>query len=364
MSDASRRAWNRGGRSWAARSRRLVWLSVGFLLLGLPALGQTQSPAAPAPAAAEQPDRPGIVSGTIVDQTGAAVGAAHVKLTSSGSAPSQETQSNGDGQFSFANVAPGPFQITIASEGFATQTVTGALNSGQTYVVAQITLPVAAESTQVQVVVPRAEVAEAEMKVEEKQRVFGVVPNFYVSYDPDATPLDSKQKFQLAWRTLIDPVTFGITGAIAGIQQADHDFSGYGQGAAGYGKRYGASYADLVSGTLIGSALLPSVLKQDPRYFYRGTGSKRSRVFYAIANSVICKGDNKHWQPNYSSILGSLAAGGISNLYYPKEDRGAELTFENALIGIGAAAGANLLQEFLIPKLTPNFPKHKPQPQS
>jgi hypothetical protein len=101
-------------------------------------------------------------------------------------------------------------------------------------------------------------------------------------------------------------------------------------------------------------------LKQDPRYFYKGTGTKRSRLMYAIANSVICKGDNGRWEANYSSILGSLAAGGISNLYYPEADRGAGLTFENTLIGIGTTAAANILQEFVIKKLTPNLPSHDP----
>jgi hypothetical protein len=111
---------------------------------------------------------------------------------------------------------------------------------------------------------------------------------------------------------------------------------------------------------LIGSAILPSLLKQDPRYFYKGSGSKRSRVLYAVANSVICKGDNGHWQANYSGILGSLAAGGMSNLYYPANDRGAGLTFENTLVGIGATAAANVLQEFVVRKLTPNVPNPDP----
>jgi hypothetical protein len=133
-----------------------------------------------------------------------------------------------------------------------------------------------------------------------------------------------------------------------------------GQGAQGYAKRYGAAYADTATSTLIGSAILPSLLKQDPRYFYKGSGSKRSRVLYALANSVICKGDNGHWQANYSGIFGSLAAGGISNLYYPANDRGAGLTFENTLIAIGATAAANVLQEFVIRKLTPNVPNHDP----
>jgi len=129
----------------------------------------------------------------------------------------------------------------------------------------------------------------------------------------------------------------------------------------GFAKRYGASYADFVAGTFIGSAILPSLLKQDPRYFYKGTGSKSSRVLYAIANSVICKGDNGRWQPNYSSIGGSLAAGGLSNLYYTGKDRDAvSWTFQNALINIGATAATNLLQEFVIKKVTPKLPKHEP----
>ena len=164
---------------------------------------------------------------------------------------------------------------------------------------------------------------------------------------------------------MVDPITFGISGAIAGLQQAQNTFSGYGQGAGGYARRYGAAYGDTVTSTLIGSAILPSLLKQDPRYFYKGTGSKRSRLLYAIANSVICKGDNGHWQANYSAIIGGLAAGGISNLYYPAKDReGAELTIENALIGIGATAAANVLQEFVIRKFMSNVPKSDPSGSS
>lgn len=180
-------------------------------------------------------------------------------------------------------------------------------------------------------------------------------PNFYVSYQQDALPLRPKQKFELAWKSSIDPVTLAATGAVAGIQQAQNEFSGYGQGARGYAKRYGASYGDAVIGTVIGGAILPSLLKQDPRYFYKGTGSTRSRILYALANAVICKGDNGHWQFDYSGILGALAAGGISNLYYPASSRnGAGLTFENTLIGIGGSGVANLFQEFLIRKLTPH----------
>ncbi len=310
------------------------------------------------------PQLPGTISGTIVDQTGAVVAGARVKLTRQDQSLSRDALSGNEGQFSFANIAPGPFQLTITAAGFAAQAASGTLHPGETCLVPQINLDVATAVTEVQVGLTRdevAEVAEQELKEEEKQKVLGFIPNFYVTYVPHAAPLNTRQKFELAWKTTVDPVTFAIVGGIAGIQQAQNDFSGYGQGAQGYAKRYGASFADLVTGTFIGSAILPSVLKQDPRYFYKGTGTVRSRTLYAVANSVICKGDNGHWQANYSNILGNLAAGGISNLYYPAANRnGAGLTFENALIGIGSTAAANIVQEFFVRRFTRKAPNQDP----
>jgi hypothetical protein len=281
-----------------------------------------------------------------------------VKLSAEDPSPSQEVQSGDDGQFSFTHVAPGPFQLTVILTGFAPQSISGSLRSGETYTVPQITLALAEVIAEVQVVVSPTELAEEQIKEQEKQRVLGIIPNFYVTYVRDAAPLSPKQKFELAWKSTVDPVTFGITGVIAGVEQAQDDFNGYGQGAQGYAKRFGAAYADGLISTYIGGAILPSLLKQDPRYFYKGTGSKRSRFLYALANSVICKGDSGHWQPNYSGILGGLAAGGISNLYYPAEHNEAAQTFENALIGIGSTAAFNLLQEFVIKKFTPNLPNN------
>ncbi len=303
---------------------------------------------------------PGSVNGTVIDQSGAVVAGALVVLTRKAQvqgdpSATQELRSGGDGQFSFANVAPGDLQLTITSAGFGSQTTALILHPGETQTVPQITLEVATTTTDVEVGMTRMELAEEEIKIQEKQRVFGVLPNFYVTYDPEPVPLTSRQKFEIAWKTLIDPATLIFVGGAAGVEQAQNHFKEYGQGAEGYGDRFGAGYADTVTSTLIGSALLPSVLKQDPRYFYRGTGSIRSRSLYAIANSIICKGDNGHWQVSYSNILGNLAAGGLSNLYYPSQDRnGAGLTFENAAIGIGATAAANLFQEFLVRKLTPS----------
>ncbi|MFZ0797759.1 MAG: carboxypeptidase-like regulatory domain-containing protein [Terriglobales bacterium] len=299
----------------------------------------------------------GSIGGTVADQSGAVVAGARVRLVREDQSLNQEVLSDADGQFSFANIAPGPFQLTITAAGFATQTFSGILDPGEIDTVPQIALAVATDISQVQVSLTQNEVAEEQIKIEEKQRVLGVLPNFYVSYIPNAAPLTPKQKFKLALRTVVDPFTFVFVGGFAGVEQAQDHFAEYGQGAQGYGKRFGAGYADTITGTFIGAAILPSLLKQDPRYFYKGSGSKTSRFLYAIANSVICKGDNGHWQANYSNILGSLAAGGISNLYYPPQDRnGAGLTFANAAIGIGTTAVANLFQEFVIRKLTPKVP--------
>jgi hypothetical protein len=303
---------------------------------------------------------PGRITGKIVDPSGVAIAAANVQITDDKSLNLQ-IQTDEDGVFTFANVAPGPFHISVSSPGFAPLRFSGALGSGESYTVPQIVLAIASVVTEVRVLPPQIEIAQEEMKEEEKQRALGIIPNFYVSYVHDAAPLTAKQKFELAWKTSIDPVNFALTGVIAGVEQSQDDFNGYGQGAQGYAKRYGAAYADGVTDTLIGSAILPALLKQDPRYFYKGTGSTRSRILYAVANAVICKGDNGRWQPNYSGVLGGLAAGGLSNLYYPASDRnGVALTFENTLIGIGATAVTNLLQEFLIRKLTPNLPDHDP----
>lgn len=353
----------------------VVLLGLSVLFCGLSTSAQSQEPpvvqgaesrppnagGTGVPATQQLPDQqaPGTIAGIVVDQTGTSVPGARVKLAREDQSPIQEVLSDGDGRFAFAQIAPGPFRLTIDSVGFASQASSGILRSGETYTIPQITLAVATAITEVRVVPSQIEVAEDQIKVQEKQRVLGVVPNFYVSYVHNAVPLAPKQKFELAWKTAVDPVSFGVNGAVAGIQQAQNQYSGYGQGAQGYAKRFGASYADFLTGTFIGGAVLPSLLKQDPRYFYKGSGTKRSRILYALANSVICKGDDGRWQANYSGILGSLAAGGISNLYYPAKNRdGAELTFENALIGIGESAAVNLLQEFVVRKLTPNASRH------
>ena len=183
--------------------------------------------------------------------------------------------------------------------------------------------------------------AEEQLKLQEQQRIMRVVPNFYTALVPDPAPLSSGQKFRLAFRGAVDPFEFVMAGIDAGFSQARNGFSGYGQGAQGYGKRFGASYVDSFDSAMLGNALLPSLLHQDPRYFRKGTGSFAGRFLYAVSTVARCKSDKGKWVPNYSDIVGELAAGGISNLYYPSANRGAELTFQRAFTqlaegGIGA----------------------------
>jgi hypothetical protein len=211
--------------------------------------------------------------------------------------------------------------------------------------------------TDVEVTLTQHDIAEDQMTAQEKQRVLGVIPNFWVSYVWNAAPLSSGQKFRLAFRDVIDPVSFLGAAFSAGLEQSENEFAGYGQGAKGYFTRMAALYGDGFTSAFLGGAILPSILHQDPRYFYKGKGSIRSRALYAMSAVVICKGDNGKWQPNYSNVLGNLGSAGISNAYYPAANRGGELVVENWLIGTGSGAIGNLFQEFLIRKISRGVPK-------
>jgi hypothetical protein len=304
----------------------------------------------------------GYIRGTIVDRTGTAV-AAQLQLTRQDQSQTSNLLSADNGQFFYTDLPPGPFQLTVVADGFETQRFFGILHPGQAYTIPEIRLALAVVVTEVQVNVKltSVELAQDQIKEQEKQRVLGFVPNFYVTYDRKALPLNPRQKFRLAWKTTTDPFTFVGVAALAGVAQATNAYSGYGQGWDGYAKRFGASYADAITGTFVGSAILPSLLKQDPRYFYKGAGSTGSRVAYALASPVFCKGDNMRWQPNYSNVAGAFASAGISYAYYPNSDRnGAALVFQNSLIRLGEMAFEGVLQEFLIRRLTPHLPNRSP----
>jgi len=358
--DATEKASMRG-------HRNLVWFSLCVLFCSLPHQALSQKvpdlPGTGVSAGQHNTDRQpsGSISGKVVDQSGASIGGAVVKVTLDGEATSQELQSDDDGQFFFGNVPPGPFQLTITSEGLAPQDFSGTLHPGEAYITPLVMLVVATQVTEVRVGLTPIELAQEQIREQEKQRVLGIIPNFYVSYFPNAAALNSKQKFELAWKSSVDPITFLGVGGLAATYQATNRWSGYGSGVEGYAKRYGAVYANVVAGTFIGSAILPSVLKQDPRYFYKGKGSTRSRFLYALSSAFICKGDNGRWQPNYSNVGGYFAAGAVSYLYYPASERhGANLLISSVLIRFGETTIASIFQEFLVPKLTPNLPTPAP----
>jgi hypothetical protein len=307
-----------------------------------------------APQSETQQQTAGSIMGTVTDPNGATVANATITLQSSDSATRRTATTDTNGFFNITGLEPDTYKLTVASSGFAPSTQPDIiLHLNESDLLSPIVLHLAAASTNVDVTFTKHDLAEEQIKQEEKQRIFAIIPNFYVSYNWNAVPLTAKQKFKLAIRNATDPVAFLGAGFAAGIEQWDDGYSGYGQGAQGYGKRFGASYTDAFTGTMIGGAIFPSLFHQDPRYFYKGTGTTRSRILYAISTVVICKGDNGHWQPNYSNVLGSLAGAGLSNLYYPSTDRhGAELTIRNSLIGSASGAIGALFQEFLLKKIS------------
>jgi hypothetical protein len=310
------------------------------------------------------PPSSGNIIGTVFDANGAQITDALVTLENTDSKIQHTLTTDSDGSFKFEAVEAGNFNLTITSTGFSPWVSSDlALNPGQSYAVPPVALQIASAMTDVEVTVSQHDIAEDEMHFAEKQRVLGVFPNFYASYISNAAPLSSGQKFHLALVTSVDPVSIAIPGLIAAIEQSQDSYAEYGQGAQGFAKRFGASSADSLISTMITDAILPSVLHQDPRYYYKGTGSIRARALYAVATVFICKGDSGHWQPNYSNLLGNLASAGLSNIYYPAADRtGARLTIDNWLIGSASGAAGSLFQEFLVKKISRGI--HHPLPES
>jgi hypothetical protein len=309
-----------------------------------------------APLAAQDVNLPkpetGHITGTVTDVNDDVLSGATVILEGPVLGSPRTVVSDDNGFFDFNDLVSGTYTVSIKAKGFANWTSPAVIvNPGQYVILPGSQLKIAQALTAVSVTDSLEEVATEQVKIEEQQRVFGILPNFYVVYGHDAVPLTTKLKFRLALKTSIDPVTIVGVGVLAGINQAG-DVPNYGQGAKGYFERYGAAAADGFSGIMIGGAILPSLLHQDPRYFYQGTGTKKSRALHALSNPFVCKGDNGHRQPNYSSLGGDLASVALSNAYYPASNRGAGLVFENFLISTGERMLASLVQEFVLNKFT------------
>ena len=313
------------------------------LVLSAPAFGQRN----------QVPPRPATVTGTVTDVNGDAVPNAAVVLKEIESQDPRTIVTTENGMFEFQDVRPGiPYQLSISAKGFENWASTEiTLNPGQFKIVTGIRLRIATECTTVDVHYDPVEVATEQFKAEEKQRMFGIIPNFYVSYENDPAPLTTMMKFKLALKVSTDPVTAAGTFLVASAKQAGNT-PNYGQGWGAYGKRLGAVAADGFSDIMIGGAILPSLLHQDPRYFYQGTGTTGSRIRHAVFSPFVARADNGKSQPNYSSLGGVLASSSLANLYYPRSNRGAGLVFGDFAIGIAERIGASVAQEFLLGKFT------------
>lgn len=320
----------------------LYLVAAGGLFVHVFAFAQDLSALAPAPAT---------VVGTVVDVNGGVVPDATVVLSSS--SPEEQLVSNSDsnGFFQFASVTPGAdWHVAVRMRDFADwRSKTIVLTPGQYFLLTGVQLHLAIVEVSVTALTPD-KVATEQVRTEEKQRVLGVIPNFYVVYDRNPMPLTAKLKFQLAWKALTDPVTIAGFVMNASIYQAVH-YPDYREGLAGYGQRLGSTFAGGYTNVLVGDALLPTILHQDPRYFYQGTGTTRSRLLHALSNPVLTYGDNGRRQINISGIGGDLASGAVAYAYYPSDERYGSLIYKSALIGAGGRIANGLLQEFVLKRI-------------
>ena len=319
------------------------WLLVVFLLLAVLACrGQTT---------VVIPAGTGVLDGYATDVDGADIPGASVVADGPDPADKRTTVSDGTGFFSLALRTGVPYRLTVSAKGFKDfQSDALTLTAGQEMNLGSVKLPTGEVAVSVDAISPQAAAIEEE-RAEIHQRVLGIIPNFYTVYEPESPPLSAKLKFKLALRSGTDPVAFVAAAFVAGIEQAS-DTTGYVQGAKGFGQRMGATYANGFSDVLIGGAVLPALLHQDPRYFYLGEGGKKKRTIHALSAPFVCRGDNGKTQFNFSSIGGDFASGGLSTLYYPQGNRGASLVFTSAAILTGGRMANALLQEFVLGRFT------------
>ena len=294
---------------------------------------------------------PPAIAGTVADADSDPIPNATVILDGPSGTHVTATTSE-DGSFAIPNLTAGTeYQIAVSADGFAAWNSSVTIGPGELKSLGEIKLRILAVQRVVTVTYSPKEVAAQQLKAEEHQRVLGFIPNIYVTYEKHPEPLTTKMKFHLAYKGLTHPTFFGLEAFWAGIQQAS-DMTDYRLGAQGYGERFGADLAGGASEILVGDAILPSLLHQDPRYFYQGSGNKKSRAWHAIVAPFICQGDNGKAQPNYSQLGGSLVAASLSNTYYPESNRGPHLVFTNFGTSLGLHVVVGLAQEFLLPRFT------------
>ncbi len=298
-----------------------------------------------------------VVTGTVVDQVGAAVADAPVTLASADGTTTRQATADARGVFSFADVGHGTYVVRVEVAGFTSYASAPVEVTGAALLVTlpRIVLTVEGFSTSVTVRSTEA-VAEEQIAAQERQRLVGIVPNFYVSYVADAAPMTSRQKLALATRQTFDWTAFVGASIAAAIDQSAGAHPGFGDGASGYAKRWAASFVDNRTGDMLSHYVFASLLHQDPRYFYQGTGTTPSRLVHALGSAFVARSDAGTRMPNYSYILGNLAAAALSNTYYPHSERGGSLVLSNIAVGLAGRAAVAVTQEFIGKRLTRHAP--------
>jgi hypothetical protein len=290
------------------------------------------------------------LSGVVKDVGSTPVGDATVTLKGPDGFVRQVV-SDDDGSFRMEKLPTGAFTLTVAADGLTTLSTPVVLGPQERRVLPPVVLRIATVDTEVDAV-SQVEMANEQLKVEEKQRIIGIVPNFYVAYDPNTVPLNTAQKFRLARRTVLDPEVFVATGISAGIAQATQTPIEWQQNFKGYMQRYGAGYAGALAGIGLSGAVFPALFHEDPRYFYKGTGTTRERLRWSLKQAVVQRNDKGQWRPGYAEMLGDLSASLVTVAIYPHQatDWGKTTALDFALNIAGEAFG-NLMEEFVVPKL-------------
>jgi hypothetical protein len=340
-----------------ARCHVALFLRATQILLALLAGASLLVTPVSAQSVAKSETNTGSIRGTVLDPNDDVVPNATVVLQGPIASDRRTVVTNDDGTFAFQDLTPQvSYQITITAEGFVEWSSSVTLRSGENKSLPGVKLRVEAAPRTIGVSASSSkEIAIQQLKAEKQQRIAGFIPNVFVTYERHPEPLTSKMKFELALKDLIHPFFLVRAGLLAGIGQA-RDTPDYGQGAEGYGKRLGTSAAGVFSESMIGNAMLPALLHQDPRYFYRGTGTKKSRLLHALSSPFACPGDNGNLQPNYSTWGGALGSAAIATVYYPSSDRTAGRVFSNFAIGMALHEAISLAQEFVLAKHTSKRP--------
>ena len=344
-----------------------MWLAVTFPLAAQTQISSSQPaptlPNAPSFVLQEPPSAPdsaGNLQGVVTDLHGGLVPRASITLERKGQSSLRETTSDSAGHFAYAGVPAGSYTLLVSAPELQTYlSAPFTVQPGEHLELPPIALAIASANTSISVSANSTAVAEEELNRETKQRVLGIFPNFYTSFVYDAAPLDTRQKFKLTTRTLIDPIAFIGVAVTAGIETSRDTFPSWGQDGTSYGKRFAAAYGDELLTRMFSYAIYPSLFHQDPRYFYMGPTNKTStRFWHAALSGIITRGDNGHMEPNYSHMLGSASAGALSSVYHPASDSAGHLAALNYAIGLGTKGGQALVREFILPHFTTHVPAY------